>query len=303
MFDYKRLIEKSIKSKTLTTDVFGYSLILAGFGDKYLAGQLTMYKSYNWLYKRFKKYLGKSEIVESQSTKKRYVWMCWLQGIENAPKVVKDCYNSIQYWLNDRQITVITAENFGEYVTFPDYIIEKWEKGIISNALFSDLLRIELLIKYGGLWLDATTYLTGPIPQYVEYNDFFVYRNGWMNMEMINMGSWFIYSGKTNNMILIETRELLYKYLAKYNYIKNYFLMHMFFRMVTDIYKDLWNKVPYFNQIDQHLLMNELGKKFNVERIEEILKLSSIHKLTYKLEMSDKIDLTINKLESLYINK
>lgn len=303
MFDYKRLINKSIKSKTLLIDVFGYSLVSTGFCNKYLAGQLTMYKSYDWLQKHFRKYIGKTELVESHKNEKNYVWVCWFQGIENAPQVVKDCYDSIKYWLKDREIIVITENNFSEYVTFPNYIIDKWKKGIITNTHFSDLLRIELLIKYGGLWLDATTYLTGPLPEYIESNEFFVYRNGWMDMEMINMGSWFIYSSNTNNRLLIETRALLYRYWEKHRYMKNYFLMHMFFRMITDVYQEEWEKVPYFNQINQHLLMNELNKSFNQERINEILKLSTIHKLTYKFDLEEKIDLTVNKLGLIYKNK
>ena len=123
-----------------------------------------------------------------------------------------------------------------------------------------------MLIKYGGLWLDATTYLTGVLPDYIKKNDFFVYRNGWMDMEMINMGSWFIYSKRTNNLLLLETRRLLYKYWKKYNYIKNYFLMHMFFRMVTDKNQETWKKVPVINQIDSHLLMQELNNEYDNKR-------------------------------------
>lgn len=51
----KELILKSIKSKTLLTDIFGYGLIVTKFSDKYLAGQVTMYKSYSWLKKDFGK--------------------------------------------------------------------------------------------------------------------------------------------------------------------------------------------------------------------------------------------------------
>ena len=53
-------------------------------------------------------------------------------------------------------------------------------------------------------------------------------RNGWMDMEMINMGSWFIYSKRTNNLLLVETRRLLYKYWRKYNYIKTTFNAYVF---------------------------------------------------------------------------
>lgn len=55
------------------------------------------------------------------------------------------------------------------------------EKGIITNTHFSDLLRIELLINHGGLWLDATTYLTGTLPNYISENDFlFIEMVGWI---------------------------------------------------------------------------------------------------------------------------
>ena len=296
----KNLILKSIKSKTLLTDIFGYGLVVTNFADKYLAGQLTMYKEYNWLKRKFGREVRDYSKIKVESERgKDYVWLCWLQGIDNAPQLVKDCYSSVRYWLKDKEIIVITKDNYKDYVQFPEYVIEKWNKGIISNTHFSDLLRLELLIKYGGFWLDATTYLTGKVPSYVEKNDFFVYRNGWMDMEMINMGSWFIYSKRTNNLLLVETRRLLYKYWRKYNYIKNYFLMHMFFRMVTDKNQGEWKKVPVINQIDSHLLMQELNNEYDFERYREITTLTSIHKLTYK-GILDEENTVLKYLDELY---
>lgn len=163
-------------------------------------------------------------------------------------------------------------------------------------------MRLELLIRHGGLWLDATTYLTGPLPNYIEDNNFFVYRNGWMDMEMINMGSWLMYSKKSNNYLLTETRKLLYKYWKKYNYLKNYFLLHMFFRMVTDENPEEWEKVPMISQIDAHLLERELNKKYNDHRLNEIKKLTSIHKLTYK-NLEEKKDSFLCYLNMIYVKE
>ena len=292
MFDYTRLIKKSIKSHTLLTDFFGYGLVASGFADKYLAGLVTMYKSYRWLSKRYHVQREGTNKIVPQKADKEYVWICWLQGMGNAPEIVKYCYDSVQYWLKDKEIVVITAENYSEYVELPDYVVDKWEKGVITDTHFSDMLRLELLIRYGGLWLDATTYITGELPGYVLKSDFFVYRNGWMDMEMINMGSWFIFSRYTNNILLVETRNLLYEYWSKMNYLKNYFLLHMFFRMVTDVYQEEWNKVPMFNQVERHLLMNELAKEFDMGRCTEILKISSVHKLTYKIQAEKGLETT-----------
>jgi hypothetical protein len=38
--------------------------------------------------------------------------------------------------------------------------LEKYQKKIIDNTHFSDLLRLELLIKYGGTWIDASVLVT-----------------------------------------------------------------------------------------------------------------------------------------------
>lgn len=72
----------------------------------------------------------------------------------------------------------------------------------------------------------------------------------------------------------------------------------MFFRMVCDHYPELWEKIPYFSQIDNHLLMEELMKPYNLTRIEQIKALTTVHKLTYKF---DKIqdDCTANHLSEI----
>lgn len=41
---------------------------------------------------------------------------------------------------------------------FPKYIEEKWKRGVITHTHMTDLLRLELLIRYGGTWIDATVF-------------------------------------------------------------------------------------------------------------------------------------------------
>ena len=47
---------------------------------------------------------------------------------------------------------------------------EKKKKGIISRTHYSDLLRLEILGNYGGIWLDSTFFCTKPcIDDLFEY--------------------------------------------------------------------------------------------------------------------------------------
>jgi hypothetical protein len=91
---------------------------------------------------------------------KKYVWSCWWQGEEYAPKMITKCLESQRKVYNkDSGYTyiVITKDNYKEYIDFPDYILEKLGKTMTITCL-SDILRFKLLAKYGGLWLDATVY-------------------------------------------------------------------------------------------------------------------------------------------------
>ena len=45
-----------------------------------------------------------------------------------------------------------------------------------GKALYADLLRLALLYKYGGIWNDATCYVTRQIPEEILNNPLFFFR-------------------------------------------------------------------------------------------------------------------------------
>jgi len=99
--------------------------------------------------------------VKVSNEKSNFVWFCWLQGLENAPELVKRCYANLDYYLKDRQLVVVDESSLGQFVTLPDIIVDRWKKHQIPSALYSDIIRLELLIKYGGTWIDSTVLCTG----------------------------------------------------------------------------------------------------------------------------------------------
>lgn len=90
------------------------------------------------------------------------VWVCWWQGLENAPELVRECIASVQRYAGGRQVTVITEDNYKEYASIPAWVEEMHKAGTISRTHYSDILRLSLLAQHGGLWLDATFYCAGP---------------------------------------------------------------------------------------------------------------------------------------------
>ena len=132
-------------------------------------------------------------VVESQPV--RIIWWCWLQGEDNAPAICKACLNSLRKYFAEYKIIVVTEQNMYDYVHLPHYILEKYEKGIIDNAHFSDILRTSLLVEYGGVWIDSTVYCTGYNTPFFDY-PLFVYQNWKFDIQQSMIASNWLISAK-----------------------------------------------------------------------------------------------------------
>lgn len=97
------------------------------------------------------------------------IWFFWWQGIDNAPEVVRICYKQLLKAIGKkRNIIVVSQKNFRKYTDLPEYIVKKVKNGQISFTHFSDILRVNLLKNQGGIWMDATIYIT-ECPDLDEY--------------------------------------------------------------------------------------------------------------------------------------
>ena len=97
------------------------------------------------------------------SDKSNKIWMCWWQGLDAAPGIVKACVDSVRRNAGGREVIIITDRNVADYVKFPDWIKKLYKNGTLSRTHISDLLRLELLARYGGIWLDSTFYCCRPL--------------------------------------------------------------------------------------------------------------------------------------------
>lgn len=215
------------------------------------------------------------------------IWVCWLQGEESAPQIVKKCIKSIKKQTYGWNVNIITASNFKQYVNLPAHILEKWGRGIITNTHFSDILRCKLLIEHGGLWIDATCLMTSELPDFVYKNNFFTFRNEMRNETTTKLSSWFIFS-KKDNKILEQVFFLESKYWEKSNILDEYFLFHLFFDIVIEKNNEVWDScLPYYD-VNPHIMSKFLMCNFNIDFFNEIKKQSFIHKLTYKIKINSK---------------
>ena len=204
-----------IKDRMLLGTIYDQLILKLKYTDEkthFLYGVMVGQKHRMILYRRLKKkYLQrctkerpweKLEKVNNIDT----VWVMWLQGINNAPEIVQRCIDSQKKYMPDKKFIIVTEDNVLDYVELPDYIVEKRNKGIITNAHFSDLVRNALLIKHGGYWIDSSVLFTDDeLIKDIEKYPLFMYSFYYFgfNPEIMELNSWFIHSTTNNNMLCL----------------------------------------------------------------------------------------------------
>lgn len=291
----KGALERALKYGNLQYKILCALFDKMGYSNHELQDLEVRNRVYRYLKKHYSVFLSNSnyENKDSGETSNK-VWICWLQGIENAPDIVKVCYQSIKKWMPDKEICILDQSNLFEYVQLPDYVIRKWEKGIISYTLFSDFIRLSVLTRFGGIWVDATVFMTGKLPQCISCSDFFVYQSNEYDITKVGE-SWFI-KANSHNRILQTTLDLMNEYWRKEDKIRDYFIMFIFMKMARDKYpmdmKDMY-KVPAAIPI---MMQKYLDKEYDAKMFESICKISSVHKLTYKLRNDNNVKHTLSEM-------
>ena len=221
-----------------------------------------------------------------------YVWVCWWQGEKDMSPLVKECYKRICLYNSDKTVVLITDENLEEYTSFPSYILEKYHKGIITRTHFSDLLRTELLCKYGGVWMDITILIHSGIPKefydYPIYTGRLPYNKYDYNISQSRWSSFFWVSRYPNNILFQYLSEFWRMYWKKYDHLIEYFLIDYAidfgYKNIPMIQCEL-DAVP-INSCgeDVWLLLKMLADEYDINVLKNIEEKNWMQKLSYKGE-------------------
>lgn len=273
-------------AKTVLTNPFSRQSYKKAYSEALKKVEPLLTEKYSPLMKERKEHYASPSMNHHRSN---IVWFCWLQGIEQAPPVVKVCYDSLKGHLSDRDIRVIDAENWTDYVSLPEYIVQKWQKKQIPNPHFTDLIRLQLLIKYGGTWIDSTVICTGLTPQNEKQTksfldaDLFLFQYTQPGSDQWGgIGNWFI-TACTNNNVMLVLRDMLFAYWKEFDCVVDYFIFHLFFSMLRDVYPSEIAAMPYGYAGNSVWLGYHLGSEFKADKWEKLTQNVAFHKLTYSI--------------------
>lgn len=211
------------------------------------------------------------------------IWVCWLQGEDKMPIIPKICLNSIRANANGRNVIVLTADNYSEYVTIPKHIVEAYNSGKLKHAHFADIIRMNILAQRGGLWLDATMLVTRPIPDEIFDYPFFSIKTkeegayvSKCRWAVFCLGAW------EKNALLSIVSEAFSEYLKKTNIFIDYFMFDQFIDILyqkESAVREWIDSIPMNNEQTHKM---SISKKFGKDEWELLTSETYLFKLSWK---------------------
>jgi hypothetical protein len=170
------------------------------------------------------------------------IWLLWYQGWDHAPWLVQQVRKSWELHNPTWNIVLLDQSNLSQYI---DHAI------INNNAKLpakSDLIRLNLLAEYGGVWADATMLCMVSLDRWIY--DALQPVGFWMYHGRDNgagPASWFIISQR-QSYIIQRWREAANKFWQKTRFFYDYAWMDALFKDLLDKdtrFREEWAKVPY----------------------------------------------------------
>jgi len=269
-------------------------------GKKHKSVLLYLYKRYSSILATYENTNADNSAIQADSV----IWVCWWDGTNTMPDIVKICYNYLLRNAGTHSVQLITKDNYTNFVSIPKYIMDKVNDKKISITHFSDILRAALLHEYGGIWMDATLLVLNTFS--FENLTFYTFKApvkkgvsitlprfaGLLNNSIhikdkntINISRWsgFLLACKKGSLLFYCIMEILYLYWKDHNDQIDYLLIDYIIALAYDYIpsiKKIIDDVPCSSK-DKFLLEKSLNNEFS-DGIFNDFTLTPFHKLTWK---------------------
>lgn len=100
----------------------------------------------------------------------------WYQGLRQSPPLVQICIQSWRRFNPDWEVIVLDRDSLTDWID-PEEVPDNRRDLTLQNV--SDLARLSLLRRYGGVWVDATVFCLRPLTDWLQHHpvSFFAFRH------------------------------------------------------------------------------------------------------------------------------
>ena len=229
------------------------------------------------------------------------IWQFWDNPAgKTTPQIVKSCIESVKKFKGDFEHKILDNSTIKNYSDLPGYVFDRLKRGNISYAHFADLLRLNLLKNHGGIWMDATLYMTNFTPEYIVKQDFFVFLTDTLTRFPYSFMQNFFIRAKKGSFLCEAWYQMCVNYWKGETKRIDYFQHQLMFKSLVrnnPAAKDLFAKMPHVSEDEVlQFVGNNLFEKFDGKEWERIKNTSFFQKTTYRTDDADCSDTYFSKI-------
>lgn len=213
------------------------------------------------------------------------IWVMWWQGKDAIPLIVKKCMDSIERNKGNHPVIYLDSQNYTDYIDVPKLVIDKCLKnGWI--AYVSDIIRYGLLSKHGGIWLDATIYVSKPIGA-IEISLYSIRHANGNPRFVLDGDKWsvFMFASTKDHPVVSFIYKSLLEYFNKESHLIDYWLTDYIIAILYQNRNDLRtyiDEIPLDNPKSLELVLCR-DEPFEQEKLNTIFKNNRFNKLDWRL--------------------
>ena len=214
------------------------------------------------------------------STFDQPVFVYWAQGFDAAPPLVRACLAALK--ASNGPVHELSLANIGAYVDMPEDLAAALDGDHIH---FSGLLRMALLEKFGGIWVDATCLVSEPLRPHVDRalaeSSVFAF-----NYTGPYLSNWFLAS-RADSYVMHLWRAASFLWWEKRGEGHDPLLHHHVFEMLhllDDRFRVEWDAGLRLNATPPHALQSVMLRAYEPEMFQTIMEGAFVHKLRIPAE-------------------
>lgn len=231
------------------------------------------------------------------------IFLYWAQGFDKLPGFQKNVLTRIRKYYNDYNIILIDDNNYDSYVNLSARIKDLYRSNKISVQTFSDILRFNLIYKYGGVWCDMTNLFFDRLDfdHYISQIGFWSINHDsyekeilWSKVYPVTYTT-FLFGSAKNNDIMKICVNFYNDYYEKHDFCIDYFMndLILIICMKKKMCNNLLNRIPY-TKSSPFLLTHLVDGNYNI-KLDDLRECPQ--KINNKAMDFTKLKDTISKLE------
>ncbi|GGN54800.1 hypothetical protein GCM10010112_04860 [Actinoplanes lobatus] len=208
------------------------------------------------------------------------IFVYWAQGFDAAPPVVRACLAALR--AHNPGVHALSRDDIGNYVDVPEDLAAALKD---DHGHFSELLRMLLLEKFGGVWVDATCLVSEPLRPHVDRA---LAKGSVFAFDYTGpyLSNWFL-AARADSYVMHLWRAASFLWWEKRGELIDPLLHHHVFEMLwhfDDRFRAEWDAGLRLNATPPHALRSVMLRPYEPEMFQTIMEGAFAHKLRLRYD-------------------